>query len=136
MIKYLTPLSDIRYSDNGKFVFQRRKKSGTDCYSDISIFTHRNFLRNDLPFIKCLYLQPEVERKYEDVRGEKNDVCDAKTREEVVEQVLHGPKNSGNELCEELNNTYLSERMVRLMELPTRPRMERIEDIIPHIIHL
>ena len=30
----------------------------------------------------------------------------------------------------------LSDRMVRLMELPTSPRTERIEDIIPHIIHL
>ena len=42
-----------------------------------------------------------MERKYEDVRGEKHDVCDAKTREEVVKQVLHGPKNSGVELCDD-----------------------------------
>ena len=84
-----------------QFVFQRRKKSGTDCYSDISIFTHRNFLRNDLPFIKCLYLQPEVERKYEDVRREKHNVCDAQTREEVVKQVLHGPEECGDELCDD-----------------------------------
>ena len=91
-----------------------RKKSGTDCYSDISIFTHRNFLRNDLPFIKCLYLQPEVERKYEDVRGEKHNVCDAQTREEVVEQVLHGPKKSGDELCDDQQlNRYLVHALAR-----------------------
>ena len=59
------------------------------------------FLRNVLSFIKCLYLQPEVERKYEDVRREKHNVCDAQTREEVVEQVLHGPKKSGDELCDD-----------------------------------
>ena len=42
-----------------------------------------------------------MERKYEDVRREKHNVCDAKTREEVVEQVLHGPKNSDDELYDD-----------------------------------
>ena len=33
-----------------------------------------------------------MEGEYEDVRGEKYYVCDAETREKVVEQILHGSK--------------------------------------------
>ena len=41
---------------------------------------------------KWFYLQPKMEWKYEDVGGEKHNVCDTQTWEEVVEQILHGSK--------------------------------------------
>ena len=78
-----------------------------------------------------------MEWEDEDVRGQEHDVRDAQPWEQVVEQILHGSMyNLFNLGGHHKQWTYLSDRMVRLMELPTSPRMDIMEERIPHIIHL